>query len=242
MDAAERLKYPYCIVLRYTPRRALWEFSSIHHQTDVHRSQARFTPTQSLRSCRVSSTTKSLKAHGLHRSNWSSPPVRPVHLSDRPSVVCRAPVFGLRSWLCGSTKKLNDFVVNHCKPRGLGAASMIILLMTWPPRLSRLGLGFEAQLRNRTRIRLVVLATMRPTHDPVGHRVPRTKPTCLSTLGGHTDIDLSRLFFTCTNANQNATCTCNNRPRASPHNVVNHPSLRSDLPPVLKCTQVLNNY
>jgi hypothetical protein len=37
-------------------------------------------------------------------------------------------------------------------------------------------------------------------------------------------IDLSRPLFTCTNANQAATCTCNTRPRVSQHHVVNHSS------------------
>jgi hypothetical protein len=37
-------------------------------------------------------------------------------------------------------------------------------------------------------------------------------------------IDLSRSLFTCTNANQATTCTCNTRPRVSPHHVVNHSS------------------
>jgi hypothetical protein len=37
-------------------------------------------------------------------------------------------------------------------------------------------------------------------------------------------IDLSRSLFTCTNTNQTATCTCNTRPRVSPHHVVNHSS------------------
>jgi hypothetical protein len=37
-------------------------------------------------------------------------------------------------------------------------------------------------------------------------------------------IDLSRPLFTCTNANQAATCTCNTRPRVNPHHVVNHSS------------------
>jgi hypothetical protein len=44
---------------------------------------------------------------------------------------------------------------------------------------SRLDLGFEAQQRNRPRLRPAVLATMRPALDSAGHRVPRTKPTCL---------------------------------------------------------------
>jgi hypothetical protein len=37
-------------------------------------------------------------------------------------------------------------------------------------------------------------------------------------------IDLSRLLFTCTNANQPATCTCNTQPRVSPHHIINHSS------------------
>jgi hypothetical protein len=37
-------------------------------------------------------------------------------------------------------------------------------------------------------------------------------------------IDLSRPLFTCTKANQAATCTCNTQPSVSPHHVVNHSS------------------
>jgi hypothetical protein len=53
-------------------------------------------------------------------------------------------------------------------------------------------------------------------------------------------IDLSRPLFTCTNANQAATCTCNTWLRVSPHHVVNHSSQpgmtihRSSDAPVLK--------
>jgi hypothetical protein len=52
-------------------------------------------------------------------------------------------------------------------------------------------------------------------------------------LGGHTSIDLSHVFFMFTNTNQATTCTYNTRP-VSPHHVVNHSSLRSDHPSVLK--------
>jgi hypothetical protein len=45
-----------------------------------------------------------------------------------------------------------------------------------------------------------------------------------STPGGLISNDLSHLFFTRTNTNQAATCTCNTWPRISPHNVVNHSS------------------
>jgi hypothetical protein len=43
-------------------------------------------------------------------------------------------------------------------------------------------------------------------------------------LGGPTSIDLSRSLCTCTNTSQVATCTCNTRPRVSPHHIVNHSS------------------
>jgi hypothetical protein len=52
-------------------------------------------------------------------------------------------------------------------------------------------------------------------------------------------IDLSRPFFTCTNTNQAATCTCNTRLRVSPHHGFNHSSQpgvtihQSSEPPVL---------
>jgi hypothetical protein len=57
-------------------------------------------------------------------------PVRPVlltgqtgtHRSDRSGAAV-APSSVLRSWLCGSTKKLSGFLVNHWKPRELGVAS-----------------------------------------------------------------------------------------------------------------------
>jgi hypothetical protein len=56
----------------------------------------------------------------------------------------------------------------------------------------------------------------------------------LHSLEARQDYDLSCLLFTCTNANQAATCTCtyNTQPRVSPHHVVNHSSLKSDHPPV----------
>jgi hypothetical protein len=83
----------------------------------------------------VSSASKLPDAHGSH---WS----------DQPNAVCCAP--DLQSWLCGSTKEPSGFVANHYKPRGLGATSTPIQLMTWPPRSSRLGLGFVAQPRNHS--------------------------------------------------------------------------------------------
>jgi hypothetical protein len=47
------------------------------------------------------------------------------------------------------------------------------------PTKSRHDLVFKAQPRNRPRLHLAILATMRLALDPAGHRVPRTKPSCL---------------------------------------------------------------
>jgi hypothetical protein len=44
---------------------------------------------------------------------------------------------------------------------------------------SQLDLGCEAQPRNHPRLRLAILGTMQSVFDSAGHRVPRTKPTCL---------------------------------------------------------------
>jgi hypothetical protein len=83
--------------------------------------------TQAMRSRRVSSASKSPDYVVAHRSDWCSPPVRPVptgqtHWSDR-SGAAAAPSSVLQSWLCGSTKEPSGFLVNHWKPRELGVAS-----------------------------------------------------------------------------------------------------------------------
>jgi hypothetical protein len=65
-----------------------------------------------------------------HRSYRCSSPARPVptgqagqnHRSDR-SGTAAASSSVLRSWLCGSTKEPNGFLVNHRNPRELGVAS-----------------------------------------------------------------------------------------------------------------------
>jgi hypothetical protein len=97
----------------------------------------------------------------VHQWDWPGPLVRPA------SVVCCTP--DLWSWLCGSTSNLVVLI------------STRIPIMTWLPQSSRLGLGFVAQPMNNTRLRLAILATMRPTLGLGSHRVPQTKPTCLST-------------------------------------------------------------
>jgi hypothetical protein len=108
----------------------------------------------------------------------------------------------------------------HARIPSLSTESLVLVL--WlnqvtrrfsgePPQTPRADSGCEPLpcTGSGRRLRLAFLATMRPALDPAGHRVPQVRPTCLST---------------CTNTNQAATCTCNTRPRVSPHHVVNHSS------------------
>jgi hypothetical protein len=146
--------------------------------------QARVVSTQALRLCCVSFASKLLDV-----ATQAVRPPRPTW-AVKPTWVPAPPPSSLRPRFCGSTKKSSGFLVNHCKPRELGATKEPYMISSCSSCHSN----------------------MRPTLDFVGHRVPRTKPTCLSTPGGHTDIDLSHLFFTSTKSNQVAICTCNTRP------------------------------
>jgi hypothetical protein len=61
-----------------------------------------------------------------------------------------------------------------------------------------------------------------------------------STPGGLTGDDLSRLFFTCTNTSQSATCTCNIAKNQSTQRCQSLITQGSDHPPVLEPHMVLN--
>jgi hypothetical protein len=52
-------------------------------------------------------------------------------------------------------------------------------LMTWLPWIPGSTLVLWLNQETVHQLHLAVLATMRPALDPAGHRVPRTKPTCL---------------------------------------------------------------
>jgi hypothetical protein len=145
---------------------------------------------------------------GLHHRT----PVKPVHLtgqtgthrSDR-SGAAAVPSSVLRSWLCGSSKEPNGFLVNHWKPRELGVAP----LMTWLPR----SLGSILVLRlNQETVHDFILLFMPPCGPhltPLATGSLERSLLVFSTPGGLTGDDLSCLFFTCTNTGQAATCTCN---------------------------------
>jgi hypothetical protein len=152
----------------------------------------------------------------------------------------------------------NGFVVKPLQMPRTRCDLHAIPLMTWPPRSSWLGVGFVAQPRDPVVLwqttanpvfKLQLLATTLHQIHVLDFILPFLPPPATGSLvpsllvsqhlGGLTGIDLSQLFFTCTNENQAATYTCNTRTRVSPHHVVNHSSIRSDHPPVLGRTQVL---
>jgi hypothetical protein len=144
MEATKRRNYPYYIILGYTPPKGTLGILVVAPSDGCPTTTTHLASTQALRSRSVSSASKSLDAPGSR--------LRP------PS---------LRSWLCGSTKQPRRFCGEppqtprtrcslHANPtHDLAATS------------SRLDLGFEAQPRNRTRLRLTFLATMRPALDLV---------------------------------------------------------------------------
>ena len=144
----------------------------------------------------------------------TGPPVRPVKATGQTGPVQsrRTPAFGL-----GFVAQPSNPVVlwpNHCKPRGLGAASTPIPLMTWPPRSSRHSVGYVAKPINPACKLQLLAATLHRLHVPDlvllflpacgPHLIPSATGSLERSLlvspllGGHTGIDLSRLFFTCT--------------------------------------------
>jgi hypothetical protein len=139
MEATERRKYPYYIILGYTPPKGTLGILILAPSDGCLATAIRLASMQALRSRHVSSTSKSLDAP---RSRL------------RPS--------SLRYWLCGSTKQPRRFCgepsqtprtrcSHHANPtHDLAATS------------SRLDLGFEAQPRNLTDFVLLFLPPCGP--------------------------------------------------------------------------------
>jgi hypothetical protein len=122
-----------------------------------------------------------------------------THRSDR-SGTAAAPSSVLQSWLCGSTKEPSGFLVNHQKP---------CELMTRLPRSPGSTLVFRL---NQETFHHFILLFMPPCGQhltPLATGSLERSLLVFSTPGGLMGDDLSRLFFTCTNTSQAATCTCN---------------------------------
>jgi hypothetical protein len=137
-----------------------------------------------------------------HRSDWLDPPVRPVWS-------CCTSVFGssvLDLWINQGTQWFSGEPPETPRTRCSLCQSP---LMTRLPRSP----GSTLVLRlNQETVHDLILPFLPPC-DP--HLTPLAtgslEPSLLvfSTPRGLTNNDLSRLFFTCTNTSQAATCTCN---------------------------------
>jgi hypothetical protein len=142
------------------------------------------------------------------RSDHSSWAVRPAWVAAPPrQVFTRKPLGYSVLWLNRVTQWFSGEPLQTLRTRCSLRQSP---LMTWLPRSP--GLTLVLRLNQETVHDFVPLFL--PPCDP--HLTPLAtrslKPSLLvfSTPRGLTGDDLSRLFFTCTNTNQAATCTCNN--------------------------------
>jgi hypothetical protein len=129
----------------------------LRHKTKIHTPEGHFwnlhrsTIGRMPSDCNLLSLNTSLAilTHVLHfdfSGRHRQTPVRPVPPIGQTGLMLEH--FGLRSWLCGSTKEPNGFVVTQWKPRGLGVACHQSPLMTWLPR--RLGSTMVFRLNQET--------------------------------------------------------------------------------------------
>jgi hypothetical protein len=139
---------------------------------------------------------------GPHWSDRSDPPVRPVYR-------CCCTVFGssvLALWINQGTQWFSGVPPETPRTRCSLRQSR---LMTRLPRSP----GSTLVLRlNQETVHYFILLFMPPCGPhltPLATGSLERSLLVFSTPGGLTSNDLSRLFFTCTNTSQAATCTCN---------------------------------
>jgi hypothetical protein len=134
-------------------------------------------------------------------------PVRPVlltgqtHQSDRSGGAV-APSSVFRSWLCRSTKEPLETPRTRCSLRQLP-------LMTRLPRSPGSTLVLRLYQETVHDFILLFMPPCGPHLTPLATGSLERSLLVFSTPGGLTSDDLSRLFFTCTNTSQAATCACN---------------------------------
>jgi hypothetical protein len=201
MEAPKRLNYPYLITRDTSPSRVNLEVFRFSSSDGCPATATCLASTQALRSRRVSSASKHLGT--CNQGGQTAPPGRldrpggqaaPPGRLDRPGwphllVESSVSVLWLNrvtQWFSGEPLQTPRTQCSLCQSP----------LMTQLPRSP----GSTLILRlNQETVHLTPLAT------------GSLEPSLLvfSTPGGLTGDDLSRLFFTCTNTSQAATCTCN---------------------------------
>jgi hypothetical protein len=140
---------------------------------------------------------------GTHRSDRSDPPVRPIWSCC--STVFGSPVLALwinqeTQWFSGERLETPQ---TQCSLRQSP-------LMTQLPRSPGSTLVLRLNQETVHDFILLFMLPCSPHLTPLATGSLKQSLLVFSTPGSLTDDDLSRLFFTCTNTSQAATCTCNN--------------------------------
>jgi hypothetical protein len=138
---------------------------------------------------------------GPHRSDRSDPPVRPVWC-------CCTSVFGspvLALWINQGTQWFSGEPPETPRTRCSLRQSP---LMTWLPRSPGSTLVLRLNQETVHDFILLFMPPCGPHLTPLATGSLERSLLVFSTPGGLTGDDLSRLFFTCTNTSQAATCTC----------------------------------
>jgi hypothetical protein len=143
-------------------------------------------------------------------------PVRPVYLtgqtgthrSDRSGAAASLSSV-LRSWLCGSTKEPQWFSGEPLETPRTRCSLRQSALMTRLPRSPGSTLVLRLNQETVHDFILLFMPPCGPHLTPLATGSLERSLLVFSTPGGLTSNDLSRLFFTCTNTSQDATCTCN---------------------------------
>jgi hypothetical protein len=210
MEATESLKYPSLITTDTTPSRAAFSIRRMpgdHNLLSLDASLA--IPTRVLRfedsglCCRTPVRLVLLTSQtGTHRSDRSDPPVRPVwHYYN---TVIGSLVLAL--WINQGTQWFSGEPPETPRTRCSLRQSP---LMTWLPCSPGSTLVLMLNQETVHNFILLLMPPCGPHLTPLATGSLERNLLVFSTPGGLTGDDLSRLFFTCTNTSQAATCTCN---------------------------------
>jgi hypothetical protein len=137
-----------------------------------------------------------------HRSDRSDPPVRPVWS-------CCSTIFGssvLALWINKGTQWFSGEPLETLRTRCSLRQSPLITRL---PRSPGSTLGLRLNQENVHDFILLFMPPCGPHLTPLATGSLERTLLVLSTPGGLTGDDLSRLSFTCTNTSQASTCTCN---------------------------------
>jgi hypothetical protein len=138
---------------------------------------------------------------GTHRSDWSDPPVRPVWSCC--STVFDSPVLAL--WINQGTQWFSGEPLETSRTRCSLRQSPLKTRLPRSPGSTLVLILYQETAHDFI---LLFMPPCGPHLTPLATGSLEGSLLVFSTPGGLTSDDLSRLFFTCTNTSQAATCTC----------------------------------